>query len=292
MMSPKKVVEDSGRIDRSDAPSLHWRGFVPDGDPSPAMLIFVHGLAEHFGRYGFPVDFFTQRGFPCYGLDLRGHGLSEGKRVHIWRFQNYLDDVDALVELARSRHPSLDVVLVGHSMGGVVALFYALQQSHKLRGLVLSSPGLRVHPDSEPPAALLFFGRIASVVCPTLSFSSRLNARLVSRDPEVVERYREDPLVTSKVTARWATEFLGAQKRSLETAPDLDLPVLAMQSGSDRLVDPAATEEWAQGLTHPLSRFQPWPGLFHEMFNEPERQDVFEHLEGWLEELLRAESKG
>ena len=266
----RAVSPSSGTIRRPKGPDLHWQGFEPACPPLPT-LGFVHGLAEHFGRYRFPIEFFTEKGHACYGLDLRGHGLSEGPRAHVRRFDDYLADVDALVDLVRERRPDAPILLVGHSMGGLIGALYALDHGDLFSGLVLSSPGLQAHPDGAPSSLLLFFGRIASVLIPRLQFPTKLNPNFVSRSPKVVEAYRNDPLVTNKVTARWATEFLSAQDRCFRRASRLTIPTLVMQSGDDRLVYPEATRRWAGLIPKETSTYQEWPGFYHEMFNEPER---------------------
>lgn len=286
MTAVKRVEERSGTLERPEDPDLVWRGFIPvEEPPDRPALVFVHGLGEHFGRYGFPVDHFTQSGSPCWGIDLRGHGLSDGRRGHINAFDEYLADVAALLNLVRDQHPKAPIFLVGHSMGGVVAILYALRYGSELSGLILSSPGLEAHPDSAPSSVLVFLGRIASVLLPRLHFSSDLDPAFVSRDPKVVREYRQDPLVTDQVTARWATEFFNAQDQCFRQASELQVPTLVMQSGSDRLVSPAATKRWAETLTAPHF-FHEWPGLYHEMLNEPEREQVFQLMSTWIDEHL------
>ncbi len=284
-MSSHNLAETSGILERSHAPKLFWRAAVPENaDPRAVTLVFVHGLAEHSGRYGYPFEYFTGRGWPCYALDLRGHGKSGGRRVHIQRFSDYLDDVDALIDLVREQRPEAPIFLVGHSMGGVVSILYTIERGRHLKGLVLSSPGLRAHPESAPSSFLLLLGKMASIIAPGLHFSSGLDPTFVSLNTEVVDAYRADPLVTSKVTARWATEFLAAQKRCARSAAQLKVPTLVMQSGDDRLVDPESTQRWAEQLPTASAEFHLWPGFFHEMLNEPERLQVFEKIEAWIRE--------
>lgn len=293
-MSGTDAGAHEGILERPGEPDLFWR-LHPAADGKPkALLFFVHGLAEHFGRYGFPVDYFTARGYACAGLDLRGHGRSTGLRAHVDRFDGYLDDVDAARRhvaalLAEQGHEDLPTILVGHSMGGVVATLYAHKYGADLQGLVLSSPGFAAHPDSAPSFFIELLGKIASKLLPKLLFPTDLDPTFVCRDPAVVEAYRQDPLVTSKVSARWFTEFLAAQARSFqaaETEGAFSMPILAMQSEADRLVDPAATARFAALVGPEGCRFNGWPGLFHEMFNEPERNDVFQFLETWLDDVL------
>lgn len=276
-----------GTVRAPDGPTLHWYGRLGDG-PAKAVLLFVHGLAEHSGRYGWPMEYFLPRGFACYAFDLRGHGRSGGTSVHVRHFDDYDDDVGAIVRLVKGRHPGTPLFLVGHSMGGVVALRHALGHAEQLDGLVLSSPGFDAHPDLRPPAWLANLARLLSTLAPSLLIRSDLDPSRISRDPAVVEAYRNDPLVSNKVSARWFTSFVAAQKDVFERADDLRRPVLLMQSEADLLVDPRATARWSELAPPDLVSYYTWPGFYHEMFNEPERLRVYELVERWLSDRLAA----
>lgn len=277
-------VAVDGRLQSADGTELYWRGWLPEGSPR-GVLVFVHGLAEHSGRYLNPVAHFVPLGYACYAVDLRGHGHSGGLRVHVDSFDDYLDDVSALLAEVRRRHPH-PPALVGHSMGGLVALLFALGRGDAVAAAVASSPGLAAHPSARPSLALRIAARVLSVLIPRVLISSDLDPRAISRDPEVVRDYLEDPQVSSKASPRWYTSFLAAQRRAFKGAPSLGIPTLVMQSGDDRLVDPAAAARWAEAAPRDLVTYIEWPGLFHEMFNEPERRRVFEAMEPWLDRHL------
>lgn len=281
--------------------TILWRQWSP-AKPRGALLI-IHGLAEHSGRYGFVVDHFTARGYACWSFDLRGHGLSTGLRVHVDRFDEYQQEVTAVYRLLRQHHgEDLPVYLVGHSMGGQIALRYILALSSETSlalssdellgiaphkppaGAILSSPAIGGHPDLDPNPILGLVARLLSIVAPRTLFPTDLDASTISRDPAVVEAYRNDPLVGGKVSARWFTEIRRAMKNTLKRADDLGLPVLLMQSGDDRLVDAAASRRFADAAPAQHLEYVEWEGLFHEMFNEPEREEVFERMERWLGE--------
>ena len=285
--STQQEPSTQGTLKRAGEPDLVWRLHPPSDGRPRALLFFVHGLAEHFGRYTFPVAHFTQRGFLCAGLDLRGHGLSAGHRAHVDRFEQYVDDVEAVRAHVVGLYPDLPALLIGHSMGGVVAIRHAVRRPEVWRGLILSSPGLAAHPDSAPPRWLAAIAQVISWSAPKLHFSTDLDPSFVCRDPDVVQAYKDDPLVTTKVSARWFTEFIKAQDLCFEDAAAgrPDLQVLAMQSGADRLVDPAATRRYAERLGEKC-RFQTWPDFFHEMLNESERDMVFARMQEWIEPLL------
>ncbi len=274
-----------GTLAHRDGLEIFWQSWLPGPSPKAAFL-FVHGLAEHSGRYRFPVEYFTPLGYACYCLDLRGHGRSEGLRVHVSSFEDYDADVGLVLREMRERHPGLPIVLAGHSMGGLVVLRFLLRHSHEVQAAIVSSPSLAAHPLARPGAHLVRLAKILSVLWPTLLFKSNLDANAVSKDPAIVEAYKNDKLVSNKVSARWFTSLIAAQADTFASSGNLRTPLLLMQSGADQLVDPTATARWAEQAAPELVSFYTWPGLFHEMWNEPERLQVFELMESWLENWL------
>ena len=285
-----EIRTDTGRLNLADGTELFWRSWVP-ADPRAASL-FVHGLAEHSGRYEATARFFAGRGMACYAVDLRGHGQSQGRRVHVDSFDDYRADVDAALALVRERHPGLPLFPVGHSMGGLIVILYVLAKPQAVTGAVVSSPLLAAHPSAEPSSALKAVSRILSSVAPRLLIASNLDTAALSRDPAVVEAYVKDPLVTSKVSPRWFASLQTAMAQARLRAPSLAVPMLLMQSGADRLVDPEATRRWAQAAPPDQLEFVWWDGLFHEMFNEPEREQVLDRTARWIEDRLPGEQAG
>lgn len=274
-----------GTLSHRDGLEIFWQCWLPGPKPKAAIL-FVHGLAEHGGRYRFPVEHFTPLGYACWTVDLRGHGRSEGARVHVRSFDDYGADVGLVLREMRERHPGLPIVLAGHSMGGLVVLRYLLQHSHEVQASIVSSPLLAAHPTAKPPAHLIKISRFLSWVWPTLMFKTKLDVTAISKDKAVVEAYVQDKMVSNRVSARWFTSLIDAQQDVFARAGNLRTPLLLMQSGADRLVDPGATARWAEQAAPELVSFYTWPGLFHEMWNEPERLQVFELMESWLQNWL------
>ncbi len=271
----------------ADGTRLYWRRYMPDDKPR-AELLFVHGLAEHSGRYGHVMRYFADRGFDCWAVDYRCHGKSPGLRVHVDRFDEFLLDIAAAYRLVRAEQTWLPLFLVGHSQGGLLVLRHVLARPDGIEGIIVSSPFLGMHPNAAPSAPLHVVANIISTFSPKLMFSKVAEPRFLSRNPSVAEAYVNDPLVSNTVSARWFTEVLRAQADTLARAPDLTVPALVMQSGDDRLADPEATRAWVAAAPADLVDYVEWDGLFHEMFNEPEKQQVFEKMDGWLEERLPA----
>lgn len=280
------MTTEKGWFESADGTRLFRRRQKPSGQPR-ATLLFVHGLAEHSGRYGHVLDWFSGAGYDCWAFDYRCHGKSPGLRVHVARFGEFVDDVAAAHRIVREAVPTGPLILVGHSQGGLLVLHYATKRPEGIDGLIVSSPFLAMHPDSKPPAALQMVANIVSAFASRLMFSKVADPSYLSRTPGIAEAYVEDPLVSSTVSARWFTEAVRAQLETRGMATGLSVPALIMQSGGDRLVDPAATREWAANAPADLVEYVEWPGLFHEMFNEPEREQVFQKMELWLRERFK-----
>ncbi|MBT8058406.1 MAG: lysophospholipase [Gammaproteobacteria bacterium] len=282
------VSRDRGRIATEDGLELVWRSWTPEAPCG--VIAIVHGLAEHGGRYRETGEAFARAGWAVYACDLRAHGLSPDPpgsgRVHVKRFSDFSRDVDALLGLVREHHSELPLFILGHSMGGLISIRYALDKPRDLAGAIISSPALGIHPDSKPPPALRLLVRVLSVLAPRLRVDTELDPKAISRDPAVVQAYVDDPLVSSRVSARWYAEFLKTMKQTHRDAASLGVPMLLMQSGDDRLVDPEAARSWAALAPQGKVELHVWEGLYHEMFNEPEKERVRERVQTWLRERV------
>ena len=277
-------MNDNNRLKTVDGIELIWRSW--QADSPTAVIVLVHGLADHSARFEQIGQFLSKHHWTVYACDLRGHGLSsdghQTGRVHVDHFSDYANDVNAMLSLAKQRHTDLPLILLGHSMGGLISLTYALNHPEDLDGLVLSSPLLGTHADVRPPAILKILARLLANVKPRLLFSSNVNSNAISRDQDVVSAYIDDPLVSGKVSARWFVECTKAIDDIQGRAAELKTPTLLMQSGDDRLVDPQAAPRWAKDAPDHLVKLVVWDELFHEMFNEPEKQKVYDCVLEWL----------
>ena len=255
------------------------REWLPDGEARGTVVI-VHGINEHGGRYGHVAERLVRDGWVVGALDHRGHGLSGGRRAAVERFGHWTADLDTYVRQVLVDAPR-PLFMIGHSLGGLIATVYALHHQETLAGLVLSSPS--VMPPREVSANTLRVGRVLSRVAANLPVVAlRLDA--VSRDPAVVRAYRDDPLVhLGKVRARTGAEILEAIAQVQRDIHLLTLPVLAVQGTVDLLVDRDAAR-WVD--THVGSAdhtLRVYDGLYHEVFNEPEREAVLDDVAGWLD---------
>ena len=260
--------------------TLFHQGWLPEGDPV-AVVMLCHGLGEHSGRYGNVVEALVPAGYAVHGLDHQGHGRSGGPRAHVRRYGDFLADLDVFRSHVAARHPGVPLFLLGHSMGGNIALGYALEHQDGLRGLVLSGPALTV-PD-DVPRLLLRLSGVLGRLTPRLR-ATALDASRISRDPAVVAAYRSDPLVFGgKFTAGLGSALLSAMQSFPDRVAGLRLPLLILHGTGDELADPSGSRmlEARAGSSDVTARY--YPGLYHEIFNEPERGEVLTDLKAWLD---------
>lgn len=272
-----------GETKTSDGSTLFTDTWLPDSPPK-GVLAFSHGAGEHCGRYQHVGAALAEAGYALYMADLRGYGRCQGKRGHIMAWDEYLCDMSAIMEGAQQLAPGGAHFFGGHSVGGLIAASKALGNPSDWRGVVLSGPFLQGA--WKPTAWKLTMARLLSSVLPGFTTDSDFDPATVSRSPEVVAAYAADPLVTDKVSVRAATEILDAQVRTMRAASQLELPLLIMQAGEDKLSLPAASRRFYEAASSPDKTFKLYEGLYHEIFNEPEQDRVFADLIAWLDAHL------
>jgi acylglycerol lipase len=279
------VIHRDGHFAGHGGTRLYWQAWLPDGAVR-AVLLVAHGYGEHGGRYGNLVDRLVPRGYALYALDHRGHGRSDGPRGHVGRFAELVADLHALRVRVEAEQRGRPLFLVGHSLGGLIVVRYLLAHPSGLAGAVLSSPALGLA--DEPPRFLQWLARVLSRIAPRTSFQGNVKPEYLSRDQAVGRAYASDPLVHRRATARFFVEFKWAMRNAAERAPEIRVPILVLQAGDDRLVDPRATEDFAVRIASESKDVRVYPGLFHEIFNETEKDRVLDDLERWLEDRLAA----
>lgn len=252
--------------------------WLPEGAPRD-HLVLAHGYAEHLGRYRAVAKVFTDAGYAVHALDHRGHGKSGGTRAVIDSFANADADIDQLVDRVRRESGFARIKLVGHSMGGSLALNYALNHPEKLSGLVLSGPAIGGGLPKVQALLLSLISRIA----PALGMI-QLDAEAVSRDPQVVADYKADPLVfLGKVPARTAREMMHAISTYPARVGSMQLPCLLMHGSADSLVLAKDAQPVFDAIASPDKTVRIFDGLYHEIFNEPERLEVLVIVKDWLD---------
>jgi alpha-beta hydrolase superfamily lysophospholipase len=272
------MIEHAGSLTGRGGCKLAYRTWIPEAPKGSVVL--VHGMGEYMGRYEHVARFFVEQGFAVYGQDHRGHGHSEGVRCYVDRFDDYVEDLQELVAMA-SQHGR--PIMIGHSMGGLIAFCYALQHPESLQALILSSPMLSM--TSLQKAGNRMLASVLSVLAPTLQIPAGIPADKVCRDPEAIKQYATDKLVLKAVTPRWLWEshktYSAVQQGQ---AANLELPALFLQAGADILVDAEVTRAVFNLVGHDRKAFKLYPGFHHEIFNDPGRDEVFRDIMAWLHE--------
>ncbi|MBI5590847.1 MAG: lysophospholipase [Deltaproteobacteria bacterium] len=263
---------------------IYHQCWLPESEPKAVMMI-VHGLGEHSGRYLNIVDHFVPMGFAIYGMDHPGHGRSEGTRKYVGRFEDFIDNVKAFFDKIQGRHAGKPIFLVGHSMGGLISAVYLLDHQDGLKGAILSGPSVKI-PDNILPITI-FIGKILAVLMPEFGLIGTAPAD-VSRDPAVVQAYLDDPLVhKGKTTAGLAAEILKAMQRVSRDAGRITLPILILQGGADRIVSPAGAKALYDAVGSIDKEIKIYDGLYHEVYNEPEHPGVLRDVELWIEARMK-----
>ncbi len=275
------MKHEEGFLNENSDEHIYYQCWLPEGGVKAVFLV-VHGLAEHCGRYMNLVNRFVPLGYGVYAFDLPGHGKSYGTRAFVNRFEDYTQTLDLFLDKVRALHHELPLFLVGHSMGSLVSAVFLTHGQERFAGAVLSGIGAVKVPDSIS-SATIFAGKVFSVLMPKIGLIG-LDVDGVSRDPSVVKAYVADPLVhTGKTTARLAAEILKAMQRFPEDSGRITLPILLLQGGADKLVDPAGAQMLFETVGSSDKTIKIYEGLYHEIFNEPERDQVLTDLEQWLE---------
>jgi acylglycerol lipase len=286
-----------------DGLRLYEQWWLPEED-ARAVVVVVHGINEHGGRYARLADDLNRRGYAVCAMDLRGHGRSDGQRAWIGAFDEYLDDLDVLLGRVAARQPGKPVFLFGHSMGGAVVALSCIRREVgqvadlsatsedpvprtgwqpvlPIRGLVLSAPAVLVAGGVFP--VLRRLASFASVVWPTLRLT-RMGCRFISRDPAVVEAFRNDPLVFhGRFPVRTGAEILRAAKRIQVHAGELRLPLLVLHGTRDFVTDPRGSRLLCARAGAADRTLHLYEGLYHEILSEPEREKVLADLLAWLD---------
>jgi acylglycerol lipase len=262
---------------------IYYQYWLPEGEPK-AILLVVHGLAEHSGRYMNVVNFLVPSGYAVYGIDHIGHGKSDGKKAHVERFQDYTKTLKAYFDMIRQWQPEKPIFLIGHSLGGLISTSYLLEHQDELSGTVLSGPGIKVPDNISQPT--IFLGKMLSIIMPRVGLI-QLDAESVSRDPAVVDAYINDPLVyTGKVTARLGAELLKTMQYVTDQAPKIRLPIMIVQGGDDKMVDPSGARLLYDLVSSKDKTIKIYDGFYHEVFNEPEHDQVLNDVKTWIEAHL------
>ncbi|MFB0556422.1 MAG: lysophospholipase [Dehalococcoidia bacterium] len=259
--------------------NLYYQCWLPSNE-FKAILLIVHGLAEHSGRYTNLVNYFVARGYAVYGFDQRGHGKSDGLRGYVDKFSNFVNDLNTFLSIVHSRQHDARIFMVGHSIGGTIAAAYAIFHQDDFDGLILSGATLKV--GAGVSAGLIIAARVLSLLLPKAGLYV-IDATAVSRDKGVVSAYVSDPLVyRGKIRARLGIELIKAMERLQRQMPKICLPILVLHGTADQLSDPEGSKILYARVSSRDKTLKLYEGFYHEIFNEPECEQVFADVEAWL----------
>jgi len=259
--------------------NIYHQSWLPEGEVK-AVLLVVHGLGEHSGRYMNVVNHFVPLGYAIYALDHIGHGKSDGAREMVDRFADFTDTLAIYVGMVKGWQAGKPTFLLGHSMGGAIASAYLLDHQDEFTGAIISAPAIKV--DDSVSQVTITMSKVLSKIAPKMGVLA-LDVNGVSRDPAVVAAYVADPLVfQGKTPARLAAELLSAMMRITGEAGTISLPLIIVQGSKDALVDPAGAQMLYDSASSADKTIKIYDGLFHEIFNEPERELVLGDVAAWL----------
>ncbi|HXV37311.1 MAG TPA: alpha/beta hydrolase [Myxococcota bacterium] len=278
---PGPIRRSESHFEAASGQPLFRRSWMPRG--ADRIIALVHGYAEHSGRYERTATDLARAGFEVHAYDQRGHGRSSGARCHVRRFAQLLDDLERFVALLRAERPALPIAVVGHSMGGLLVAAYASQRNPDVAAVASSGAALALPEGFSRARAAAIRG--ARWLLPRLSLANGLDPDALSRDPEVVRAYLEDPLVERRFTLALAGEMLAAIERTARAAAAVRLPMLLMHGEADTICPVAGSRHFFEQLDAGQARLRTYPGLRHEIFNEPERDAVLGDLVSWIREL-------
>ena len=273
------ITESDGKFEGVGDLHLYYRAW--ESPRAKAGLIVVHGLSDHSGRFATLGLRMAGAGINVYALDLRGHGVSEGRRGHSDRFDYYLQDLDRFRwEVECLTASNLPLFLLGHSMGGLITLRYIEEYETSVRGAIITSPWLATGP-SIPRWKILGAG-VLNKLLPALPIDAGIDPDFLSHDPMVVSQYREDPLVHRKITPRLFMEASTAMGLVLSRSDRIKMPVLFLLAGDDMIVDTRKSEAFARSLAASDVTVHVLPNYYHEVLNDFDRAQAFKEIREWI----------
>lgn len=250
------------------------------GENCKAVVCIAHGMGEHSNRYEHVAAFLNSGGYAVVAIDQRGHGKSPGKRGHINSYEDLMNDIELLILKAQSLFPDKPIFLYGHSMGGNLVLNYSIRRKDlHLKGVIATAPYLKLA--FNPPSWKVTLGKTFAGIMPGLTQPTGLDTNALSRDKAVVDFYNNDPLVHDKMSARFFVEVHFAGPYAIEHAAELNIPALVMHGTGDRITSFKATKEFAEKARANVE-LKLWEGFYHEIHNEPEKEEVLSFIVNWL----------
>lgn len=277
------MIEKTGSRTSRGGENIFTKTWLPEGTPK-ANIILVHGIGEYCERYQHVAQFLTSQGYALYAFDHVGHGKSGGKRGCM-SYEDAFDLIDRIKNELIASQPEIPVIVYGHSMGGGVVLAYGTGHSENVRGIIATSPAVGMaNPMNKPTVAFL---RFLKKIAPNMTVSNGLPQDGLSHDTQVNRTYAADPLVHDKVSVTLGLDLMDWGDRMLAYDKPYPVPLCIAQGTDDRLVDPVATDTFAKKVKGDIT-YKSFPGAYHELHNEPNKQELFDFLSSWLEKVIEA----
>jgi alpha-beta hydrolase superfamily lysophospholipase len=266
-----------------DGTTFFVQGWEPENGNPKALVVLVHGLGEHTSRYTHVGKALTKAGYALVGFDLRGHGKSGGARGYAPSLDAYMQDISQFFRLMENRYPDIPRFLYGHSLGGLFVLAYGIQYGAYLKGVVVTGPGLRS--SLQEQKAKVAMVRLLGSFLPTVTLQSGLDAALISRDPAIVDSYKNDSLVHDSASLGFGKAALTAIDLCFARAGEFPVPLLIMHGKADKIAYVSGSEDFV-GLLRAAGKdvtLKLWDDLYHEVHNEPEKEEVLRFMIAWLD---------
>ncbi len=277
----QRTLKTEHKLLLSDQTPFFYRRIRPQEASLRAAVLIIHGMGEHGGRYLPIAEFLAARGFECWIPDLRGFGLSGGRRGFVNCLAEYEEDLRVLSYFAQRSTPNLPFFILGHSFGGLLAARLSTQVPRiRIHGVILSSPffGLKLNVSAWQE----ILGQTASFLCPSFTQKDGIDSSQLTHDPLITKTRNQDPLIHGLISARLYTEMMSALKSVRSLAGSMEIPALVLQAGEDLIVSRSATESFFGQLASRDKVLKIYEGWYHEILNEIGRQDVFAEIERWM----------
>ncbi|NLF51794.1 MAG: alpha/beta hydrolase [Leptolinea sp.] len=262
-----------------DGRKVYFQNWTPDKPPI-AWILLVHGLGEHSSRYQHVGDFFTRQGLALTGFDLLGHGKTEGQRGHAESYDEYCHQVDHLLSKIQETQPGVPLFLYGHSMGGLISLYHIrTNKPENIKGVICTSPGLAT--GFPVPAWKMTLGNLLYKLAPRFSMNNGLPVEGLTHDKSVISAYKADPLNHPHISARMGMDLIRNGQEISKTASDFPLPLLLMVGEDDYVISSKAIIDYGK-KAGANTTLKVWPGGFHELHNEINKEDVLTTIVEWV----------
>lgn len=265
-----------------DGQELFFRTVGPQNPKG--VLILIHGLGEHSGRYHEFSQYLARHGWRVYLYDQRGHGKTPGLRAYVDTFGDLVEDLLTFIKHVKNQEPGKKLFLMGHSFGGQVAINFLAQHPREVKGAILSSPNIRLA--LQVPWIKRVLGRLVSNLLPSLSVPNDINPKDISHDQNVVRAYINDRLVYNKITIRLGAELLENLEHVMELAHKIKTPCLIFHGSADKVTSPEGSKDFFNNLHLKDRKLKIYPGFFHETLNEMGKERVYDDVHTWLEKRI------